>query len=203
MDLSNSESDSGDELLEEWRKSEGLLSPCDSAEIKDFQRDPKGELRWVKTHLQPGRIVYLIDSVQANTLPSGYAQKHLKCRLVSLTVGTPMDRKPVWLRLKLMSKEDVNQGSGMVVDYTEKSRKGLHLFCSFRDLDSMVKHLVILDPIHHLIDLENPTIDNLKFAELVFENMWTNLYLRSELCPLKDQCSQIDLGHVANYSHPA
>jgi len=202
LKLSDSESSSEDELLEEWRE-------------EFLQRDPRKEREWVKTHLNPGRIVYLIDYIQDDTLPSRYTQKYFMCRLVSFKRGNP-----VWLRLKLMNPQDgipsatpppdntsgdpqYPEVPGRLVDYTKKSHKGLHLYCSFRDLESMVKHLIILDPVRHLIDHNSPSVKNLKFAELVFQNVWTNLYLRPELCPLKDKCPQTDLNHVAHYDHSA
>ena len=153
------------------------------------------QMRWIKYHLHPGKVVYLEDSNRDDSLPSGHSQNYYQCRLVSLDVG-----QPVWLRLKLINPEKYPEIPGAMVDRVENTQKGKHLYCSFRSLKAMMKHVFTIDHVRHLEGFREGA--QLKIAELVFDNAWANLCFREKVCPARSKCSSTDIGHLACYQHP-
>ena len=153
--------------------------------------DKNRKIEWIKTHLNPGKIVYLVDRFLDRDLPSMYSTEYIKCRLISLEIGNP-----IWLRLKLVDPKEYPDTLGILVDRIESVRRGKHLVCSFRDSDSMISRLVMTEPTDHLKG------DHMGLAEVVSENIWTNLYLRDQVCPLKSDCRLTTVNHLAYYLHP-
>lgn len=149
------------------------------------------EWKWTHLHLKSGCIIYLIDLIPDITFPSGTKRMDLKCELIEIKKGLP-----IWLRLKLIEPEEYpDTDLGLLVDELVITDDGDFIITSFRDLKSLMKHIYIFEPVQHL---DPPS---LRLAEIVFEDIWNNLYVRLKSCPKGKSCTDEDIEHLAIYSH--
>jgi len=146
---------------------------------------------WIKNQLQPGVYVCLVD-----LFPN---EKRFICKVLNLI--NPQ-HKPVWLRLRLLGPETYPEHPGEIVDYVENRRCETRLHCSFRNLQTMMKHIFLLQPILHLsIKKKQVKINGLlDIAEAVSSLMILECCILRP-CSKGNKCPNRTVTHLIRYKH--
>ena len=142
---------------------------------------------WIKNHLTPGTYICLED-----LFPK---ERRFICKVLSFICPK---RRPVWLRLKLLSPGEYPNPPGAIVDYVERHKGRVYLHCSFRNVQVVMKHLFLLQPILHFPKCDlGGLFDTAKEASSLMVKECSIL----TWCPAGKKCTDRTLLHLIRYYH--
>ncbi len=167
--------------------------PPDSKEIQ--------KKRWVKKHFGKGSVCLLMEKVTDDVNKTSHHEMPCPCKVVAIYLGQP-------IRLQLKPLVEYPKLPGWLVDEVCPGKghfkNDTTLSLSFRDTDSLVKHVSPIKPTRHLTTHIYDYVTDDELIDLtmsVFEEKYHSLGSQESQCPDKN-CKQYELYHLIHFSHP-